>query len=136
MVPFLEGQYNCCGLRFQKTIAVWLFARKFRASLHKHSLPAKVVSKNNMVMLSLEEEPIASSSTTTIPCYEVCKCTDDGGTKKEEKKRKCELIRYDELPEWLKDNEFIHGYYRCEWPMKETILSIFSIHNETLNVWS
>ncbi|RLN30517.1 heptahelical transmembrane protein 4-like isoform X1 [Panicum miliaceum] len=44
--------------------------------------------------------------------------------------------RYEALPEWLKDNEFIHGYYRCEWPMKETILSIFSIHNETLNVWS
>lgn len=52
------------------------------------------------------------------------------------KKRQCELIGYEALPEWLKDNEFIHGYYRCEWPMKETILSIFSIHNETLNVWS
>ncbi|KAJ3675598.1 hypothetical protein LUZ60_004640 [Juncus effusus] len=50
--------------------------------------------------------------------------------------KKCELVRYDDLPEYLKDNEFILGYYRSEWPMKETICSIFSIHNETLNVWS
>ncbi|KAL6623282.1 hypothetical protein ACP70R_033161 [Stipagrostis hirtigluma subsp. patula] len=80
--------------------------------------------------MSLEEESMASSP-TRAPC-EACKGADD----KKEKKNKCELIGYDALPEWLKDNEFIHGYYRCEWPMKQTILSIFSIHNETLNVWS
>ncbi|XP_072973896.1 heptahelical transmembrane protein 4-like [Typha angustifolia] len=52
------------------------------------------------------------------------------------KKTKCELVGYDSLPDYLKDNEFILGYYRCEWPLKETILSIFSIHNETLNIWT
>lgn len=76
-------------------------------------------------VMSLEEEPMASP---TISCA-TCNGADDD-------KKKCELIAYDALPDWLKDNEFIHGYYRCEWPMKETILSIFSIHNETLNVWS
>ncbi|KAM0854021.1 hypothetical protein ACQ4PT_050691 [Festuca glaucescens] len=65
-----------------------------------------------------------------------CKGSGDRKKKKQQKKPKCELIGYESLPEWLKDNEFIHGYYRCEWPMRETILSIFSIHNETLNVWS
>ncbi|KAL5660151.1 hypothetical protein ACJX0J_027276, partial [Zea mays] len=60
----------------------------------------------------------------------------NGSTDEKEEKRKCDLVGYEALPEWLKDNEFIHGYYRCEWPMKETVLSIFSIHNETLNVWS
>ncbi|TVU50055.1 hypothetical protein EJB05_01410 [Eragrostis curvula] len=85
------------------------------------------------MVVSLEEEPMASSPTTTS--FKSCKCA-HGDTATKEKKRKYELIRYDELPEWLKDNEFIHGYYRCEWPMKETLLSIFSIHNETLNVWS
>ena len=76
---------------------------------------------------------MASSPTATS-----CLAWDGADDKKkgEKKKSKCELIRYEALPDWLKDNEFIHGYYRCEWPMKETILSIFSIHNETLNVWS
>ncbi|XP_015698312.2 heptahelical transmembrane protein 4-like isoform X2 [Oryza brachyantha] len=85
------------------------------------------------------EEPMASP--TTSSSRGTCKCggADDVKEKKTAtttKKKKCELVGYEELPEWLKDNEFIHGYYRCEWPMKETILSIFSIHNETLNVWT
>ncbi|XP_019701492.1 heptahelical transmembrane protein 4-like isoform X2 [Elaeis guineensis] len=52
------------------------------------------------------------------------------------KEVKCEMVDFDSLPDYLKDNEFILGYYRCEWPLKETILSIFSIHNETLNIWT
>lgn len=76
----------------------------------------------------MEEELMAASSS--------CIACNNGSTDEKEKKRKCELVGYEALPEWLKDNEFIHGYYRCEWPMKETVLSIFSIHNETLNVWS
>ncbi|KAL5225312.1 hypothetical protein ABZP36_011951 [Zizania latifolia] len=70
---------------------------------------------------------------TTSSCG-ACKCSAAEDDKK--KRKKCELVSYDELPDWLKDNEFIHGYYRCEWPLKEIILSVFSIHNETLNVWS
>ncbi|KAJ1256812.1 hypothetical protein BS78_K299300 [Paspalum vaginatum] len=81
------------------------------------------------------EEPMASSPTTTS-CMVWNDGADDDKEKKKKGKCKCELIGYEALPDWLKDNEFIHGYYRCEWPMKETILSIFSIHNETLNVWS
>ncbi|KAL3629756.1 hypothetical protein CASFOL_026978 [Castilleja foliolosa] len=46
------------------------------------------------------------------------------------------LLKYDELPEYLKDNEFITDYYRCEWPLKDVILSVFSLHNETLNIWT
>ncbi|PKA49809.1 hypothetical protein AXF42_Ash004351 [Apostasia shenzhenica] len=49
---------------------------------------------------------------------------------------KLELVDYDSLPEFLKHNEFVQNYYRSEWPLKHTILSIFSIHNETLNIWT
>lgn len=47
-----------------------------------------------------------------------------------------ELVDYDSLPEFLKHNEFILNHYRSEWPLRETLLSVFSIHNETLNVWT
>ncbi|URD91233.1 hypothetical protein MUK42_27174 [Musa troglodytarum] len=63
--------------------------------------------------------------------------------KKEKKKEKsscsegkCKLVNYNSLPNFLKHNEFILDYYRSEWPMKHAILSIFSIHNETVNVWT
>ncbi|CAL4921322.1 unnamed protein product [Urochloa decumbens] len=52
------------------------------------------------------------------------------------KKNKCELVSYDKIPEFLKHNEFILDYYRSEWPIKEALLSAFSIHNETINVWT
>jgi len=49
---------------------------------------------------------------------------------------RCELVSYDKLPEFLKHNEFIVHHYRSEWPIKEALLSAFSIHNETINVWT
>ncbi|RZS09546.1 hypothetical protein BHM03_00040659 [Ensete ventricosum] len=60
--------------------------------------------------------------------------------KKEEKSScsegQCKLVDYNSLPNFLKHNEFILDYYRSEWPMKDAIRSIFSIHNETINVWT
>ncbi|XP_020240892.1 heptahelical transmembrane protein ADIPOR3-like [Asparagus officinalis] len=49
---------------------------------------------------------------------------------------KRKLVNYDSLPDFLKHNEFVVNYYRSEWPLKQAILSIFSIHNETLNIWT
>ncbi|XP_057787815.1 heptahelical transmembrane protein 2 isoform X2 [Salvia miltiorrhiza] len=46
------------------------------------------------------------------------------------------LINFEELPEYMKDNEFIRNYYRCEWPLKDVALSLFSLHNETFNIWT
>ncbi|KAK4713052.1 hypothetical protein R3W88_018959 [Solanum pinnatisectum] len=46
------------------------------------------------------------------------------------------LVCYDELPGYMKDNEFILNYYRANWPIKQALLSIFRWHNETLNVWT
>lgn len=51
-------------------------------------------------------------------------------------KKQYELVEYHVLPEYLRDNEYILRHYRSDWPMKETLLSIFTIHNETLNIWT
>ncbi|KAK6923950.1 AdipoR/hemolysin-III-related [Dillenia turbinata] len=60
----------------------------------------------------------------------------EGKGKRLWKKVKCQLVEYHSLPAYLKDNEFILGHYRSEWPLKQIFLSIFTIHNETLNVWT
>ncbi|KAE8657894.1 Heptahelical transmembrane protein 1 [Hibiscus syriacus] len=46
------------------------------------------------------------------------------------------LVSYKELPEYMKDNEFILNYYRANLSLKEALFSIFRWHNETLNVWT
>ncbi|KAJ7966514.1 Heptahelical transmembrane protein [Quillaja saponaria] len=65
-------------------------------------------------------------------------CSKEGKEKRLRKKVRYQrqLVEYHSLPGYLRDNEFILGYYRSEWPLKQIFLSIFSIHNETLNVWT
>ncbi|KAL6551788.1 Heptahelical transmembrane protein 4 [Orobanche gracilis] len=60
----------------------------------------------------------------------------EGKGKRLWKKVKFQLVEYNSLPAYLKDNEYILGHYRSEWPLKQILLSVFTIHNETLNVWT
>ncbi|XP_031272928.1 heptahelical transmembrane protein 4-like isoform X1 [Pistacia vera] len=60
----------------------------------------------------------------------------EGKTRRLWNKVKYQLVEYHSLPGYLRDNEYIVGHYRSEWPLKQILLSIFTIHNETLNVWT
>ncbi|XP_024030850.1 heptahelical transmembrane protein 1 [Morus notabilis] len=52
------------------------------------------------------------------------------------KPKRYALVSFGELPEYMKDNEFILKYYRANWPLKEAFFSVLRWHNETLNVWT
>ncbi|XP_022863361.1 heptahelical transmembrane protein 4-like [Olea europaea var. sylvestris] len=65
-----------------------------------------------------------------------CSSSKEGKGKQLWKKVRYRLVEYHSLPGYLKDNEYILRHYRSEWPLKQTLLSIFTIHNETLNVWT
>eukprot|EP00798_Chlamydomonas_sp_ICE-L_P017428 gene17428-23729_t len=47
-----------------------------------------------------------------------------------------ELEIYENLPDYLKDNEFIKKYYRSNLALKESLWSLFKWHNETGAVWT
>ncbi|KAI3969184.1 hypothetical protein MKW92_022840 [Papaver armeniacum] len=53
------------------------------------------------------------------------------------KKNRCfELLAYKDLPDYMKDNEYILDHYRANWPIKVAFYSLFRWHNETLNIWT
>lgn len=52
------------------------------------------------------------------------------------KQQRYALVSFMELPNYMKDNEYILRYYRANWPLKEAFFSLFRWHNETLNVWT
>ncbi|CAN6985494.1 unnamed protein product [Brassica rapa subsp. trilocularis] len=78
-----------------------------------------------------KRRPVRESSKTTPERNG--KALDSGEKKKRSERR---LMKFEELPRYLKDNEYIHNHYRCEWSLTETFLSAFSWHNETLNIWT
>ncbi|KPI37330.1 Adiponectin receptor protein 1 [Cyphellophora attinorum] len=48
-----------------------------------------------------------------------------------------QLLTWDKLPEWCRDNHFVKSGYRNEFRSARACLkSIFSIHNETVNIWT
>lgn len=83
-------------------------------------------SESTNVLSEAREERIGASSSNSK----------EGKGKRLWKRVKYQLVEYHSLPGYLRDNEYILGHYRSEWPLKQAFLSMFSIHNETLNVWT
>lgn len=46
------------------------------------------------------------------------------------------LVAYSEIPEYLKDNDFILTGYRSNYSYSQAWLSLFSLHNESMNIWT
>ena len=49
-----------------------------------------------------------------------------------------DLVDYDDLPEWNKDNEYVRTGYRQADRLStmECLSTVFRLHNETINIWS
>ncbi|KAK4773027.1 hypothetical protein SAY87_028046 [Trapa incisa] len=88
-----------------------------------------------MEMQHRARENCLEKSTEILESHQLCS-SKDGKGKRLWNKVKYQLVEYHSLPGYLRDNEYILSHYRSEWPMKQVLLSIFSIHNETLNVWT
>uniref|UniRef100_A0A0A9FW88 Uncharacterized protein n=1 Tax=Arundo donax TaxID=35708 RepID=A0A0A9FW88_ARUDO len=59
-----------------------------------------------------------------------------GGGGGKGKKNRYGLVECCALPGYLWDNEYILWHHRCKWPLPQVLLSTFTTHNETLNVWT
>jgi hypothetical protein len=45
------------------------------------------------------------------------------------------LKHFTDLPEWMKDNEFVQSCHRHNLTFSQALKSIFQIHCETVNIW-
>lgn len=52
------------------------------------------------------------------------------------KRSKFSLHKYEDLPEYMKDNHYITDGYRVHFTYKLCVQSLFRWHNETLNIWT
>lgn len=106
-----------------------------------NSRVARRKSRRNMVVDS-KEELVDRRYDVKINKGEEKNGGNLGSSKKKKKeeeadgRRKYSLLSYDELPEYMKDNEYILNHYRADWPLREAFFSLFRWHNESLNVWT
>lgn len=106
-----------------------------------NSRVARRKSRRNMVVDS-KEELVDRRYDVKINKGEEKNGGNLGSSKKKKKdeeadgRRKYSLLSYGELPEYMKDNEYILNHYRADWPLREAFFSLFRWHNESLNVWT
>ena len=82
-----------------------------------------------------QSEPQAQSASKTA--VSPSSSSDSSSSYQKLTSRAWNIIPFHALPEWCKDNEFIHGSYRP--PMfsyRGCVKSMFRLHNETWNIWT
>ena len=58
-------------------------------------------------------------------------------TKAETSIENWQLVCFEELPQWMKDNDYVRSSYRPHLPSYEVCFkSIFRVHNQTTNIWT
>ncbi len=80
-----------------------------------------------------------SSSTTTLASSSASTSSTTLTVQPDVKKVKASAsgLSFSALPDWLKDNEFIHGSYRPPTlSVRGCFKSVFHLHNETWNIWT
>ncbi|GAB2232598.1 hypothetical protein Droror1_Dr00011639 [Drosera rotundifolia] len=96
-----------------------------------NSTTNKIRSRNHNSQTKMHQTPIP---------FEAEEVNGGGGERRKEVNTKREkrwaLSTFEELPDYMKDNDFIRKYYRVEWPIRDAALSLFRWHNETLNIWT
>jgi hypothetical protein len=149
--------------RMQAQDSMALAALAARNTIIKPTTGGEVAhGSEDKLLLLLDDQDRAQENGDTRSVYDItfaddqlqkCNGTDHGGTlrarkqqlsllqkvaviEKQKKTKKYELSEFHSLPDYIRDNEYILRHYRSDWPIPESLLSIFSIHNETLNIWT
>ncbi len=150
--------------RMQAQDSMGLAALAARNTIIKRTTGGEVAhgSEDKLLLLLDDQDRAQENGDTRSVCditfaddqLQKCNGTDHGGTlrarkqqqllmlqkvvetEKQKKTKKYELSEFHSLPDYIRDNEYILRHYRSDWPIPESLLSIFSIHNETLNIWT
>ncbi len=157
------GDNRRSSMQAQDSLA--LAALAARNTIIKRTTGGEVAhGSEDKLLLLLDDQDRAQENGDTRSVYDItfaddqlqeCNGTDHGGTlrarkqqpqllslqkvvetEKQKKTKKYELSEFHSLPDYIRDNEYILRHYRSDWPIPESLLSIFSIHNETLNIWT
>ena len=112
----------------EKSIATWDFRRQPRLKKQKKAISIRAKMKQRT----------RTTGNADASAHGVESVHSDRNNKRATKKMKFQqkLLKFESLPDYMQDNEFIRDHYRCEWPLKYVVLSVFSVHNETLNIWT